>query len=466
MPYLAPSLTAAPRPVRRSVPDAARPIVALIPLLIVFYAFILAPPETEFSLFGVRFYGYRLGVLLGSIPALWMTIKDTRGFLNRIDMGFAVMMFWIILSFMVHYGLEQGFIRAVGIVLDYGGSYFVARACIVTPNDLRRFLILMMPGLLYAGIIMAVESVSGQLLIRPMAASLFGNMSKYSAGEAVGQLTLMSETRLGLLRAYGPFDHPILGGTIMTGFLPLYYYSGLRGWPLIGGVIASLLGLFSLSSAAFMGVMLMFAAIAINHALPYIPKMSWWKVIALMSSVLLVLQLSAKNGIVQVIARLTFAPETAYYRMAIWEHGILNIKNNPLFGLGYAQWERPIWMVSESIDAHFLLLGVRHGLLVPVVLLAGICFGMIKVGQLMNGFDAQNRRLLLGMNMAVFVYLLIAQTVTFHSAGAVVFMSFVGFLASLQSWAEYRAAADRQRALMQTRAMLYAKHVATASAAA
>ncbi|MFO6446928.1 O-antigen ligase family protein [Erythrobacter sp. NE805] len=466
MSIFAPSLPAAPVKVRRTLPDSNRPIVALIPILIVFYAFILAPPETEFSLFGVRFFGYRLGVLLGTIPALWMTIKDTRGFLNRVDMAYAVMMFWIILSFQVVYGLEIGFVRAVGLVLDYGGSYFVARACIVTPNDLRRFLILIMPGLLYAGLIMAAESLSGHLLLRPAAASIFGNMTGFYNGEATGEYTLKEEFRAGLLRAFGPFDHPILGGTIMTGFLPLYYYSGLRGWPLIGGVIAAFLGLFSLSSAAFLGVMIMLAAFAVNRALPHIPKMSWWIVITLASLVLLVLHLVSTNGIAQVIARLTFSPESAYYRVAIWEYGTENVKNNPLFGLGYLTWERPSWMVAESVDAHFLLLAMRHGLLVPVVLLAGICLGMIRIGQVMKRIDPQNCRLLFGMNMAVIIYLIIGQTVTFHGACAVVFMSFIGFLASLESWAEYQVQSDRQRALLKSRAVLYARQATIAAAAA
>jgi hypothetical protein len=442
-----------PAPQRQEVAPP-RPAVVLVPVLIVFYAFLLLPPETEFSLFGVRFYGYRLGVLFGTVPALWMTIRNARGFFNWIDIGVVLMSFWIVLSFMAHYGLELGLLRGIGIVIDTALSYFVARASIATPNDLRRFLILILPGITLVGILMAIESLSGRLLVRPFATSIFGNMSRYYGGEAVGILELKVESRAGLLRAWGPFDHPILGGTIMTGLLPLYWYSGLTRWVVALGVGAALCGLFSLSSAAFLGVFLMFVAIATDRILPYIPKLTWWTILTIAGTLLLALQLIAANGIITVLARLTFDPQTAYYRLLIWQYGSQNVTDNPLFGVGYAQWERPSWM-GESIDAHFLALAVTYGIMVPILLLAGVVFGMTRVGQIMSRLDPQSRQFLFGLNTAVFVYLIIGQTVTYFSAGLVTFMSMLGFLASLASWAEYRARTDRQMALMRARAMMY-----------
>jgi O-antigen ligase len=310
---------------------------------------------------------------------------------------------------------------------------------------------------------MAAESLSGHLLLRPLATDLFGTMTKYYGGETVGVFQLKEEFRLGLVRAYGPFDHPILGGTIMTGFLPLYYYSGLRGWPLVLGMGAALCGLFSLSSAAFLGVFLMIAAIAINYALPYIPKLTWWMIITMSAMVLTALHFISTNGIVQVISRLTLTPGTAFYRIYIWRYGIANVEKYPIFGIGYSQWERPAWMISDSIDAHFLALAVTYGLLVPVLLLAGIGFGMIRIGRIMNAFDVRNRNMLLGLNIAVFVYVIVGQTVAFFSTGVVVFMVMVGFMASMASWAEYQYKTDRQKALMRSRAMLYASQAAAAA---
>lgn len=462
-PPFAPRRGQAPAP-RQQQAAQNRSIIVLIPLLIVFYAFLLLPPETEFSLFGVRFYGYRLGVLFGAAPALWMTIRNARGVFNRIDVAVAVISFWIVLSFMAHYGMQLGLVRGIGVVIDTALSYFVARACIVTPNDLRRFLILILPGICLVGFFMAVESLSGRLIIRPLATSIFGNMSRYVGGEAAGALELKVESRVGLLRAWGPFDHPILGGTIMTGLLPLYYFSGLRGWVAVLGVCAALCGLFSLSSAAFLGVMLMFAGIFIDRILPYIPKVSWWTVISIVAALLLAVDLMTVNGIVPVLARVTFSPETAYYRMLVWRYGSQNVADHPVFGLGYGQWDRPAWM-GESIDAHFLALAVTYGILVPVLLLAGIIFGMTRVGRIMNSLDRQSRQMLLGLNITVFVYLVIGQTVTFFSAGLVVFMCMLGFLASMANWAEIRVRHDRQVALARMRAAIYAGQAAPHRAA-
>ena len=47
----------------------------------------------------------------------------------------------------------------------------------------------------------------------------------------------------------------------------------------------------------------------------------------------------------------------------IWEWGIVNIVDNPIFGIGFNEWVRHYWM-STSFDMFWLLPAMRHGIVV------------------------------------------------------------------------------------------------------
>ena len=42
------------------------------------------------------------------------------------------------------------------------------------------------------------------------------------------------------------------------------------------------------------------------------------------------------------ISRFTFNAQTGWYRLAIWEYGSASVLNHPLFGIGFADWTRPL----------------------------------------------------------------------------------------------------------------------------
>src|SRR3546814_13280900 len=103
---------------------------------------------------------------------------------------------------------------------------------------------------------MLSESVARAPLVRPAMASIFGALPFYYGGEEVADLTLAPSFRFGLLRAAGPFSHAILAGLFLASLLPIYAMSGIRGWPKKSGVLVSLLGVLSWSSAAILGLLI------------------------------------------------------------------------------------------------------------------------------------------------------------------------------------------------------------------
>lgn len=422
-----------------------------MPLLLVFYSFLILPPEVEFSVFGVNFPSYRIALLLVSVPALWASMRDGIGSFQFMDAAVAIVGFWTMLSFTVIYGFEVGMVRGAGITIDTVLPYFVTRTVIKSLDDLRYFLALCLPGLMFAGAVLAIESMGGRHLLRPAFASVFGPMDSFVGGESSGSVVVSTEVRMGLLRAVGPFPHPILAGIMMIGLLPLYYFSGLRSWPFIGGVLITLTGFFSMSSAAFLSLILAVALIAIYHLKAYIPKISWWAITAMLSMAIWVIHMASKSGIVAVLARLTFNPQTSYYRLAIWEFGSASVAKHPWFGIGYGYWDRPKWM-AESVDAHFLLLAMRHGLVVPIMLMAAIIFSLVRLGIIIPYLHPKDRAFCIGLNICVIIFVLVGQTVNYFGSANLELMAVIAFLASIVGWGDAQVQAiKRQRTLQYSR---------------
>jgi hypothetical protein len=434
---------------------AKRRIMQLIPLLLVFYSFLMLPPEVEFRVFGVNFQSYRIALLLVSVPALWSSMRTKKGPVQFMDVAMIIVGFWTMLSFMVVYGFEVGLIRGAGITIDTVLPYFVARVSIRSLDDLRYFLILCLPGLAFAGGSMLIESLSGRLMVRPAFASVFGSLDAYAGGEVSGSIALRAEYRLGLLRAYGPFPHPILGGAILVGFLPLYYFSGLRSWPYIGGIFVALTGLFGLSSAAFLAMFLCVGSIVIYHVKAYIPKITWWTITGLLLLLIWSLHIASKNGIFSVISRLTLTPTTAEYRTTIWEIGSQSVAKHPWFGIGYKQWER-LWWMGESVDAHFLLLAMRHGLVVPIALTLAIIYGMVRLGMIVPFLSPRDRAFAIGINLSLGCFFMVGQTVNYFSSANLVLMAVIAFVASAVSWGNDQIEARKRQLRAQNSRMVVA----------
>ncbi len=432
---------------------AKRRVMQLMPLLVVFYSIFLLPPEVEFSAFGVNFPSYRVALLVVLVPTLWSSMRGRIASIQFMDVAIAIIGFWTILSFTMNYGFGEGIVRGAGVTIDTVLPYFIVRTCIKSLDDLRYFLILVFPAIAFAGLTLMAESLSGRLLLRPVFASIFGNVDVFVGGLNTGGLEIEGTQRMGLLRAYGPFPHPILAGIMMIGFLPLYFFSGLRSWPLIGGVLVTLTGVFGLSSAAFLALILAVSGVMLYQAKAYIPKISWWSISSLLILVVLTLHMISKNGIVYVIARLTLTPDTAEYRIHIWNWGSLTVAKHPWFGIAYKQWERASWM-GESVDAHFLLMAMRHGLVVPIMMLAAIFYGMIRLGLIIPYLSPKDRAFAIGINMCMVIYLIVGQTVNYFGSSNLLFISVIALLAAAVSWGNVQMQVSKRQQMIQYSRMM------------
>lgn len=273
---------------------------------------------------------------------------------------------------------------------DIALSYFFARFIFRTPRDFRTFLILMVPGLAVVASIIMIESISHNNFVYQTTSEIFGEQRRFKFQE-----------RLGLLRGFGPFPHPILAGIFLASFLPLFSLSGIKGWPRTFGLFASVCAFFSLSSAAFLGFFAGLFAVIYNWFSEKYRQLSWRSFLLLGSLFLIVVEFGSQNGVYSVLSRYAaLNVSSARNRLAIWEHGTRNVADNPWFGIGYNDWERPDWMLA-SVDHYWLLLAMQFGAIVPFIIGFVVAVAVINASRASMLGPLVDRRLLRGLAISL-----------------------------------------------------------------
>jgi hypothetical protein len=385
----------------------------LLPLIFIMLS-MFAPPEMRVVLFDQTIFAYRAVAL---ILTPWVLLKLVQGSwrFSAVDLFIVGAALWMTVSFVAYYGLTVGLPRGLGVTLDLLVPYLIARFCIRSQTELRLALLALAPFALLSGLLILVESVSHQPLVRPWAASVFGALPAYVDGVAVGVAEQFEDYRLGLLRVSGPFPHPILAGTFLASLLPLFYFSSLRKWPLYFGFAAGALSFFTVSSAAILAIILFILFASYEKLNRMVALASWKLLIAAVSITALFVQLASGGGLLAVLIPLTFSPQTGYYRRLIWQYGSNSVVQHPLIGIGYTDYERLPWM-NTSIDAHWLSLAVRHGLPVPILMLGGIILLLSMLSRAAGRTTGAERSCYVGLAFTLAIITIVGFTVGFFGS--------------------------------------------------
>lgn len=415
---------------KRASPHLNSLAMALLPIapVLILTLSVLLPPEFRITIAGQTFYSYRLACF-ALLP--WVMARMLRSGYRTAwpDILIGAACLWMVISLVSFYGVERGFPSGVAFALDGLFAYWIARVSFRSITDFRRFLIVAAPVALIFAVLLAAEAITHTPFIRSMARAIFSPLSAAELGVA-SDMELFSDKRFGMLRATGPFAHPILAGVFFSSLIALYLGAGLRSWPLMAGLAAGLLSVFSLSSAAFLSLMLIAVLFGYDRLQRGVSILNW-KLFGITSALLLALvHLAAQNGIISILIRYTFNPQTGYYRLLIWEYASQSVAKNPWIGIGFTPYQRLPWM-DESIDAFWLSLAVRHGLITPVCLFiaAALILAMLSMAA---GKAADNgRQVYIGLAAAIFVMGLIGFTVSFFGAIATWFFLILGMGTSL-----------------------------------
>jgi hypothetical protein len=391
----------------------------------IFYVALILPPEFSVTIGGLRLTLYRVLLLIVTIPLLVRLIQNTRQPLHTADYLVMAHAAWVVLALTVYGGIATGLESGGIYVVESLGAYLIGRIA-VTSADEHRALLRFMVGVLAVMFLFTLpESLSGNHLIRELARAVAG-----------GPGLPVIEPRLGLDRAFGSFDHPILYGVFAASTFAATWYVLAReqlhskSIALMGIVGGS--AFLSLSAGPFVGLACQIALIAWDRVTKGI-NLRWWALMSVFMLMWFAVSLGSNRSPIKVfISYLTFSPQSAYNRILIWEYGSAEVGRHPLFGIGFGDWIRAPWM-SDSMDNFWLLTAVRYGLPALIFLVAAIATLAIRQTRV-NGHSTDLNRHRMAW-LAIIVGLSISG-VTVHFWNSL--FAYFFFLIGTGAWMAYR----------------------------
>lgn len=335
----------------------------LVPVLL-FAISALLPRELAISIGSAVLFPYRL-VLLGLTPFIIIRLISRPLSPNVYDLLATVITFWLTLALVANEPFAIAIEAGAALSLDFALAYLLGRVSITCSEDFRYLFRALLPVLAVVALVQLFESVSHQQFLRPLFADMLGQAPP----------VIHDEARFGLYRAAGPFQHPILGGVFMATMLPMAWLMSERKLTHIVGSLVAASMIFTVSASAILA----FAVCVVLLALVWLQRETGWPLwlIATIGAgiiVLLIVTLSDSGPLNFAARRLSISIQTGYWRVFIWEYAGAEALRNPLFGIGFGEWARPHWMLSSSIDAHFLFWSVRFGMV------AGLGFLTLALG--------------------------------------------------------------------------------------
>lgn len=339
---------------RTKTKGAVNRVLQVLPASILFYSFLI-PPEVAFFIGPLRMGSYRIALLI-CIPYIIYAIIYKKMRFHWLDVVLVTVIIWIPASLSIHYdlatGLEAGGRQSYDMLL----AYFLGRCCINSFENLKALMLYILPGLIVAALLLFFESVIGRPFVRQIFQQIFGG-----AGEVGSELKILF--RIGFFRAYSVFSHPIHAGIFLSSFISFYYLLFKNPQWRISGLFVGFFAFFSLSSAGLLGIAMQVALLGYDWLQQKVRDLSWGLIISVMAVMAFLVHVFSQNGIFAVIySNLTLNPSTGRFRTLIWQYAGDVALKYPWLGIGHEEYERPYWMGTGSIDAHYLFMAVRYGM--------------------------------------------------------------------------------------------------------
>lgn len=326
-------------------------------LLIIFFVIALVLPN-YFFIGSLRLSVYRTILLLMFIPLVFQWLSGRAGGLKSIDFMVLGHGLWIMLALFVAHGTGRFQISGV-LMMETVVPFLLARVYVRTPEDFAYFIKAVCWAVAFMLPLAVVEALTGRILI----SEILGNLTPVYPD-------LQNEERLGMQRAQGPFEHPILFGvfcaTLFSAAFLVWGHNLSAAGRTVRAAVVGLATFFSLSMGAYVSLMIQGGLLVWNRVLRNIPAR--WTILILGFLVLYIGIdiLSNRSPINVITSTLTFRSGAAYNRILIWEFGTAEVYRHPIFGIGFNDWVRPSWMVP-SVDNFWLVVAMKFG--IPALLM-------------------------------------------------------------------------------------------------
>ena len=177
-----------------------RAVSAKVPMLgAMFYIALIIPLEFSVTIAGLRLSPYRVFVLVMFFPMVLRLLRETR--ILPADCLIAAHALWAALALGVYGGFAVGLESGGIYIVESLGAYLVGRLAVNSPESSRAMLRFMVAVLLLMVAFTLPESITGYHFLRELSRAVAG-----------GAALPVIDPRMGLHRAFGSFDHPILYG--------------------------------------------------------------------------------------------------------------------------------------------------------------------------------------------------------------------------------------------------------------
>lgn len=352
------------RSARSSTRESQNTVAAgdrLSPVVWIFLISLIIP--IFFSVGNLRLAPVRIVLLIAVVPVIIAWISGKCGRIRLADILFVFCALWMFTSFNLDGGHSTFRYSALAII-EMITPYLMARTFIRSQAQYETMLRILFWFALILLPAAVLESTTKIRLYNMIFDPVFPTFPWANY-----------EPRLGLYRAQTVFEHPILYGVLIA-FCTLPVFTLFRqnkGWlaslmrtsPIIGATF------FSLSAGAWLGAILQ-ALLSLYKILFRNLSWRWWLALTGVIVLYFAVLFGSNQPVFQFFSgKLAFDSHTAYHRYLIWFYGWENVWETPIFGRGLADWNRPSWLHSPSIDNLWLVFAIRHGLPGLVFVLGG-----------------------------------------------------------------------------------------------
>lgn len=420
---------AAARSAGRGAPAAAETSIGM-PLLVSVYLVSLVVP-IFIQVGSLQLMPYRIVLLAAFFPAAMRMFSGQTGRVAACDWLIMAAVGWHALALIVNHG-AAGITSGGMQTLEVFGSWLVARVGIRNADDFRRMVKLMFLLIVILLPFAIVESVTKRPFLLQMIPS--------------SPRPVYNPERFGLRRAQTVFSHPILYGAFVASMMGMVWFALNPAASFMSramrGAIVFLGMFFSLSSGAIVGFVIQCAMIGWDMITR--PDPTRWKTFLWLTAGLYVFLDIASNRspFHLVVDYATFSSGSSYYRILIFRYGMENVWANPIFGLGFGNWQRAAWMTGNSVDNYWLLHAMRYGIPGFALLAAAYASGMLAAARARLS-DPVAREMRIGWMISLAGVIVAGGTVHYWTSMS----SFVTFLFAAGLWvtrADLQAAPDAE----------------------
>lgn len=317
-------------------------------LLFVIIVFLFIPGI--FNLAGSVLSPYRV-LLLGIFPWLIWRWLNTRP--CAVDFFVLAGACWTVLALVKNQGPGIG-PRAFIAFVEFFGAYLIGRLLITNAREYKRYFVLLAIAFAVLLPFALLEMATGFNAVR----AIFGTVFTIPARQH--NLGL----RLGLVRAQGTLEHPILWGLVATMGVANGFYIWRQNLVKafgMSGFFTFMVGT-SLSSGPLLAV---FAQICLTawDRMFFFMRFRWIVLGFLALFLLLLMKILAQFHLMDfILAHFTFSTTSADGRLVVFDYGMMEVMKHPVFGIGLNDWTRPWYRAGKSsFDNFWLLEAMRYG---------------------------------------------------------------------------------------------------------